>query len=132
MHVVTSGGGGGCFAEASSYGSSGPHLAWSRHGLGCFCCFFNFRRDFHGLRECQLLFLLTEHGLQDGFIVDGADEAGPHRLVQWILDGWEVACGCHLSDPSCQFRRRLSRLPLDGALELVTFPHSELRRVVVT
>ena len=86
---------------------------------------------FHGLRECQLLFLLTEHGLQDGFIVDGADEAGPHRLVQWIIDGWEVACGCHLSDPSCQFRRCLSRLPLDGAPELVTFPHRELRRVVV-
>ena len=68
---------------------------------------------------------LTEHGLQDGFIVDGADEAGPHRLVQWILDSWEVACGC-------QFRRRLSRLPLDGAPELVTFPHCELRRVIVT
>ena len=31
--MVTSGGGGdGCFAGASSYGSSGPHLAWSRPG----------------------------------------------------------------------------------------------------
>ena len=100
-------------------------------GLGCLGCFFHFRRDFHGLRKRQLLFFLTEHGLQDGFIVDGADEAGPHRLVQWILDGWEVACGCHLSDPSCQFRRRLSRLPLDGAPEHVPFPHCELRRVVV-
>ena len=101
-------------------------------GLGCFSCIFNFRCDFHGLRECQLFFLLTEHGLQDGFIVDGADEAGLHRLVQWILAGWEVACGCHLSDPSCQFRRHLSRLLLDAAPELVTFPHSELCRVVVT
>ena len=100
-------------------------------GLGCLGCFLNFRRDFHGFRKRQLLFL-TEHGLQDGFIVDGAHEAGPHRLVQWILDGWEVACGCHLSDPSCHIRRRLSRLPLDGAPELVTFPHCELRRVVVT
>ena len=69
---------------------------------------------------------------EDGFAVDGADEAGPHALGQWILDGWEVACSCHLSGPSCQFRRRLSRLPLDGAPELVTFPHSELRLVVVT
>ena len=93
--VVTSGGGG--FAGASSYGSSGPHLICSRPG-SCFGCFLRFRRDFHGLRERQLLFLLTEHGLQDGFIVDGADEADPHRLVQWILDGWEVACGCHLWD----------------------------------
>ena len=47
------------------------------------------------------------------FFVDGADEAGTHCLVQWILHVWKVACGCHLSDPSCQYRRRLSRLPLE-------------------
>ena len=37
-----------------------------------------------------------------------------------------------MSDPSCQLRRRLSRLPIDGAPELISFPHSDLRRVVVT
>ena len=94
--------------------------------------FLHYRLDFCGLRECQLIFLLTEHGLQDGFIADSTNEAGPHFLVQWILICWEVACGFHLSDPSCQFRRPLSRLPLDGSPELASFPHCELRRVVVT
>ena len=63
-------------------------LIWSGVDLGhdCFGSFFHFHRDFHGLCECQLLFLLTEHGLQDGFIVDGADEAGPHG------DPMEGAC----------------------------------------
>ena len=131
--VVTSGSGGGGFAGASSYGSSGPHLALSRPGLWLYGCFFHCRRDFYRLRERQLLFLLTEHQTyEDVFIVDGADGAGPHHLVQWIINDWEVACSCHLSDPSCQFCRRLSRLPLDGAPELLSFPHSELRRVVVT
>ena len=128
--VVTSGGGG--FAGASSYGSSGPHLICSRPG-SCFGCFLRFRRDFHGLRERQLHFLLTEHGLQDGFIVDGADEADPHRLVQWILDGWEICMWLpSVGHYSCQFSRCLSRLPLDSTPELVPFPHCEPRRVVVT
>ena len=61
--VVTSGSGGGGFAGASSYGSSGPYLALSRPGLWLYGCFFHCRRDFYRLRERQLLFLLTEHGL---------------------------------------------------------------------
>ena len=90
---------------------------------------FNTAWDF---TKVGLLIFLTEHGLQDGFIVDGADEAGQYRLVQWIFDGWEVPCGCHLSDPSCQLRRCLFRLPIDDAPELESFPYCELRRVVVT
>ena len=36
---------------------------WVDLGFGCIGCFFHCRRDFYGLRERQLLFLLTEHGL---------------------------------------------------------------------
>ena len=123
--------GDGGFAGAPSYGSSGPHLALSRPGLWLYWLLLPLPSRF--LRPSRAPASLPSHGTrtyEDSFIVYGADEAGPHRLVQRILDGWEVACSCHLSDPSCQFRRRLSRLPLDGAPELVSFPHSELCRVV--
>ena len=73
--VVTSGGsGGGDFMGLLRMDHL--DLIWSRVelGLGCFGCFFHFCLDLYGLRERQFLFFLTEHGLQDGFIVDGADE----------------------------------------------------------
>ena len=131
--VATSGSGGGGFTGASSYESSGPHLAL-RPGLWLYWLLLplpsRFSRPSHAPASLPSPGTRT---YEDDFIVNGADEAGLHRLVQWILDGWEVACSCHVSDPSCPFCRRLSRLPLDGAPELVSFPHSyELRRVVVT
>ena len=53
--VVTSGGGGdGCFAAASSYGSSGPIWFGVDLGLGCFGCLFNFRRDFYDFANVSL------------------------------------------------------------------------------
>ena len=116
--VVTSGSGDGGFAGAPSYGSSGPHLALSRPGLWLYWLLLPLPSRF--LRPSRAPASLPSHGTrtyEDSFIVDGADEAGPHRLVQWILDGWEVACSCYLSDPSCQFCRRLSRLPLDMVLQ---------------
>ena len=97
--VVTSGSGGGGFAGASSYRSSGPHLALSRPGLWLYWLLLPLPSRF--LRPSRAPASLPSHGTrtdEDGFIVNGADEAGLYRLVQWILDGWEVAY-CHLSDP---------------------------------
>ena len=85
---MTSGRGGGGFAGASSCGSSGPYLALSRLGIWYYWLLLPLPSRF--LQPSPATASLPSHGTrtyEDGFTVDGADEAGPHRLVQWILDG---------------------------------------------
>ena len=79
---MTSGSGGGGFTGASSCGISGPHLALSRLGLWYYWLLLSLPSRF--LRPSRAPASLPSHGTrtyEDGFTVDGADEAGPHRLV---------------------------------------------------
>ena len=81
--MVTSGSDGGGFAGASSYGSSGPHLALSRPVLWLYWLLLPLPSRF--LWPSRAPASLPSHGTrtyEDGFLVDGADKAGPHRLVQ--------------------------------------------------